>query len=49
MLSASGIFWDFLNVIHQAIFQIRQDFDSERFDLKKFDDVEVKEKYQVEI
>jgi hypothetical protein len=27
----------------------RQKFDAERFDLKKLDDVEVKEKYQVEI
>jgi hypothetical protein len=27
----------------------RQKFDLERFDLKKLDDVEVKEKYQVEI
>jgi hypothetical protein len=27
----------------------RQKFDVERFDLKKLDDVEVKEKYQVEI
>jgi hypothetical protein len=27
----------------------RQNFDLERFDLKKLDDVEVKEKYQVEI
>jgi hypothetical protein len=27
----------------------RQKFDSERFDLKKFDDMEVKEKYQAEI
>jgi hypothetical protein len=26
----------------------RQEFHSERFDLKKLDDVEVKEKYQVE-
>jgi DNA repair ATPase RecN len=29
--------------------QARQKFDLERFDLKKLDDVEVKEKYQVEI
>jgi hypothetical protein len=29
--------------------QERQKFDLERFDLKKLDDVEVKEKYQVEI
>jgi hypothetical protein len=29
--------------------QARQNFNSERFDLKKQDDVEVKEKYQVEI
>jgi hypothetical protein len=27
----------------------RQNFDLERFDLKKLDDVDVKEKYQVEI
>jgi hypothetical protein len=27
----------------------RQKFDFERFDLKKLDDIEVKEKYQVEI
>jgi hypothetical protein len=27
----------------------RQNFDLERFDPKKFDDVEIKEKYQVEI
>jgi hypothetical protein len=27
----------------------RQNFDLERFDLRKLDDVEVKEKYQVEI
>jgi hypothetical protein len=27
----------------------RQKFDLERFDLKKLDDVEVREKYQVEI
>jgi hypothetical protein len=27
----------------------RQKFDLERFDLKKLDDAEVKEKYQVEI
>jgi hypothetical protein len=27
----------------------RQELDSERFDLKKLDDVEVKEKYQVDI
>jgi hypothetical protein len=27
----------------------RQNFDLERFDLEKLDDVEVKEKYQVEI
>jgi hypothetical protein len=27
----------------------RQNFDLERFDLKKLDNVEVKEKYQVEI
>jgi hypothetical protein len=27
----------------------RQNFDLERFDLKKLDDLEVKEKYQVEI
>jgi hypothetical protein len=29
--------------------QARQKFDLERFDLKKLDDVDVKEKYQVEI
>jgi hypothetical protein len=29
--------------------QVRQKFDLERFDLKKLDDIEVKEKYQVEI
>jgi hypothetical protein len=29
--------------------QARQKFDLERFDLKKLDDIEVKEKYQVEI
>jgi hypothetical protein len=29
--------------------QARQKFDVERFDLKKLDDVEVQEKYQVEI
>jgi hypothetical protein len=29
--------------------RVRQNFDLERFDLKKLDDVEVKEKYQVEI
>jgi hypothetical protein len=29
--------------------QARQKFDLERFDLKKFNDLEVKEKYQVEI
>jgi hypothetical protein len=29
--------------------QARQNFNLERFDLKKFDDIEVKEKYQVEI
>jgi len=29
--------------------QARQKFDLERFDLKKLNDVEVKEKYQVEI
>jgi hypothetical protein len=29
--------------------QARQNFDLERFDLKKLDDVEVKEKYEVEI
>jgi hypothetical protein len=29
--------------------QARQNFDPERFDLKKLNDVEVKEKYQVEI
>jgi hypothetical protein len=29
--------------------QARQKFDSERFDLKKLNDIEVKEKYQVEI
>jgi hypothetical protein len=29
--------------------QARQNFDLERFDLKKLDDVKVKEKYQVEI
>jgi hypothetical protein len=28
---------------------VRQKFDLERFDLKKLDDTEVKEKYQVEI
>jgi hypothetical protein len=28
---------------------VRQNFDLERFDLKKLNDVEVKEKYQVEI
>jgi hypothetical protein len=27
----------------------RQNFDIEKFDLKKLDDIEVKEKYQVEI
>jgi hypothetical protein len=27
----------------------RQNFDLERFDLKKLNDVEIKEKYQVEI
>jgi hypothetical protein len=27
----------------------RQKYDLERFDLKKFDDIEAKEKYQVEI
>jgi hypothetical protein len=29
--------------------QARQRFDVEKFDLKKLDDVEVKEKYQLEI
>jgi hypothetical protein len=29
--------------------QARQNFDLERFDLKKLNDIEVKEKYQVEI
>jgi hypothetical protein len=29
--------------------QERQNFDLERFDLKKLDNIEVKEKYQVEI
>jgi hypothetical protein len=29
--------------------QVRQKFDLERFDLKIFDDVEIKEKFQVEI
>jgi hypothetical protein len=29
--------------------QVGQNFDLERFDLKKLDDIEVKEKYQVEI
>jgi hypothetical protein len=29
--------------------RVRQNFDLERFDLKKLSDVEVKEKYQVEI
>jgi hypothetical protein len=29
--------------------QVRQNSELERFDLKKLDDVEVKEKYQVEI
>jgi hypothetical protein len=29
--------------------QTRQKFDLERFDLKKLDDIEIKEKYQVEI
>jgi hypothetical protein len=29
--------------------RVRQNFDLERFDLKKLDDVEVKEKYQVEV
>jgi hypothetical protein len=29
--------------------RVRQNFDLQRFDLKKLDDVEVKEKYQVEI
>jgi hypothetical protein len=29
--------------------QARQKFDLENFDLKKLDDLEVKEKYQVEI
>jgi hypothetical protein len=29
--------------------RVRQNFDLERFDLKKLDDLEVKEKYQVEI
>jgi hypothetical protein len=29
--------------------RVKQKFDLERFDLKRLDDIEVKEKYQVEI